>query len=695
MIRDNDLLNEELEGYRVTARHGSPIFNSTFLGESISSITPHQRVIIKLLSTAVHTQQERQDILHKISALQQMDHPHILPILSVGFHKDVPYIITKYLPLGSLHGRFQRRRTGQPTAQEEALLTLMQVGQALHYAHQQGVIHGYLKPQDVLFNMQDEVQVTGFHQYALSLPDETEDTRPLELSIYLAPEQLAGQASAKSDQYALGCLAYALFTGYKVFMVPSVKTPGTYYKTKSLIPPRRLNTALPSYIEEAILKALAKEPDQRYHDIPAFLAALKVSPASRQREQYRTGVHLAQIMQGEIPGLPPMVNFADRQFTNEALPLDTMTEKDDRRSDALAPLSPDRDGQFAAVTLSDVGLLNVPDAVQSEGKQLPFKSQQSYAEDDQHSFNKGRKRRASNSQRTFAVIICLLIITIVATTMLFMMSFLTPPKQAGIHPPIRGVVTVQSLPKTSRSTPIVTKQGVSSSPGGATIPPQDSNTGAAPEEGPIPYPTSPPPSGSLGFTQGVNSVSPSQAQFWFAPNGWQAAYVILHYTDTGQVQQNIQMASNGNLWQYTVSGLNSAQTITYWFSYQQNGTQYDSGTYVTYMAGSGAPAPTAIPTPAPPTRACSGNFSHGVNSIGSSQGQFWFSPCGWIPGYVIIHYTGTGQAQQNIQMVSSEGGNLWQYTVSGLNSTETLTYWFTYQQNGTQYDSGTYTWAHP
>ncbi len=180
MIRDDNLLNEKLEGYRITARIGSHAFSSTFLGESISPTTLYQRVIVKLLSTArAHTLQEQQDILSKISPLQQLDHPHILPILSAGFHKDAPYIITQYLPSGSLYNRFQRRSTGQPIAQEEALLTLAQVGRALHYAHQQEIIHGYLKPQNVLFNTQDEALVTGFHQHALSLPDETEDTQPL------------------------------------------------------------------------------------------------------------------------------------------------------------------------------------------------------------------------------------------------------------------------------------------------------------------------------------------------------------------------------------------------------------------------------------------------------------------------------------------------------------------------------------
>src|SRR5450432_3419270 len=220
MTKEDDLINEKIEGYHIAAELISNSFRSIFLGESISSTDPHQLVVIELFySAAAHTQQEQQDILNKISVLQQVDHSHILPILAAGFHKVVPYIITEYLPVGSLYERFQQG-VGQPIQMKEAILTLAQVGQALYYAHQRQVIHGSLRPQNVLFTTQNEVLVTGFHHHALLLPDEAEESARQEFSIYRAPEQLPGQASEKGDQYALGCLAYALFTGSQAFTVP-------------------------------------------------------------------------------------------------------------------------------------------------------------------------------------------------------------------------------------------------------------------------------------------------------------------------------------------------------------------------------------------------------------------------------------------------------------------------------------------
>ena len=680
MIRDDDLRNENIEGYRIVARPGSPIFSSTFLGESLSPTASYQRVIFKLLSALhAHTPQQQQEILDKIAPLQQLKHPYILPILAVGFHKDTPYIMTKYLPAGSLHARLQRRPPGQPTPMEDAMRILAQVGQAIYYAHQQQVVHGYLKPQNILFTLLDDVMVTGFHQYALLLSDETEDTQSLDLSIYQAPEQLTGQTSEKSDQYALGCIAYALFTGSKAFMVPSVKTPGTYYKTRSLIPPRRLNSALPSYIEEAILKAMSREPDQRYRDIAAFLAALRISPMAGNKDLHKTETHLMQNTQGEISALVPIE--PDRiEDIQESEPID----KDKHLTNAIVLNDPSE-----AMTLPNTRLLNglVED---QDDIQIPFPLQQTSQINNTSSFKRGKKTFTSRSKR--GLVICLFAIALFLATLVVAMHVSQPVKRSSTSPIIHSTVVAHISPQPGVPTPLSTKPDASS-PAGTTFPSQDPSGG----QGPAVYPTTPPtaPTDILGFSQGANSLSSSQAQFWFAPNGWTAAYVIVHYTGSGQPQQNFQMAYDGTgLWQYTANGFQSAQTITYWFTYQQNGTQYDSGTYIASLGGSGAPAPTPIPTPVPTTSNCASNFSQGVNNLGSGQGQFWFAPCGWTSSYVIVHYTGTGQAQQNIQMFYNSSTGIWHYTVSNLHSGETLTYWFTYQQSGTQYDSSMYSWTY-
>ncbi len=216
--------------------------------------------------------------------------------------------------------------------------------------------------------------------------------------------------------------------------------------------------------------------------------------------------------------------------------------------------------------------------------------------------------------------------------------------------------------------------------------------------------------GGTGFTQGVTSTGTNQAQFWFQPNGWTASYVIVHYTPPGQSPQNVTMTFNSGSgrWQYTANGLSPGSTITYSFTYNQGGTQYDTGNY-SWTVPTGGATPTPVPptaTPVPPTptpipptptpSGCTGSgFAESVVSTGSTSALPWFQPCGWTAGYVIIHYTITNQSQQNVYMAYNSGTARWEYAVSGISAGQTLTYSFTYQQSGLQYDTGTYTWVHP
>ena len=202
---------------------------------------------------------------------------------------------------------------------------------------------------------------------------------------------------------------------------------------------------------------------------------------------------------------------------------------------------------------------------------------------------------------------------------------------------------------------------------------------------PTPVPPTPTPGGGgcsgSNFTQGAQSVNSSTDLFWFQPCNWTAGYVILHYTVAGGTQQNVNMSYNSGTgrWEYSVGGLSQGQSIQYSFTYQQNGLQYDTGNYST-TTGSGC---------------TSGSFSEGAQSTGSSTAQAWFQPCNWTAGYVILHYTVAGGTQQNVNMSYNSGTSRWEYTMGGFSPGQTVQYSFTYQQNGLQYDTGSYSWTHP
>jgi hypothetical protein len=115
--------------------------------------------------------------------------------------------------------------------------------------------------------------------------------------------------------------------------------------------------------------------------------------------------------------------------------------------------------------------------------------------------------------------------------------------------------------------------------------------------------------------------------------------------------------------------------------------------HVLTAPGDGTSAPAQQPTP---TSTSSGSgLTQGMTSTGSTTAQAWFRPSGWSAGYVILHYTIAGQTPQNVYMKYTSSTSRWGYTIGGMSSGQRLSYSFTYQRNGIQYDTGGYSWTNP
>jgi len=97
------------------------------------------------------------------------------------------------------------------------------------------------------------------------------------------------------------------------------------------------------------------------------------------------------------------------------------------------------------------------------------------------------------------------------------------------------------------------------------------------------------------------------------------------------------------------------------------------------------------PPPPPPT----GDFAQGVDNVSATQARIWFQPNGWTAGYVIVHYTRPGLVQQNVNMTFNSASSRWELTVNGISSGQLLQYSFTYQRNGVQADTGSFSWTKP
>lgn len=258
--------------YRALESLGHGSFGQVYRGEH--RFLTRRVVAIKVMRDApLHTEKEREAFLREAEILEQLKHRFILPIFDVGIQENEPYLVTEYAPNGSLK-QFLDKLNGQALPLAEALNILSQVAEALQFAHEHKVIHRDLKPDNILFNAQNEALLADFNIATLLHTASFHQTRIIGTPLYMAPEQFRGEIAAESDQYAFACLAYELLTGHPPFSAPDFIALGFKHVHEAPQPPSQLNPNLPTHINAAILKALAKERTARYPSVRAFISAL-------------------------------------------------------------------------------------------------------------------------------------------------------------------------------------------------------------------------------------------------------------------------------------------------------------------------------------------------------------------------------------------------------------------------------------
>ncbi len=275
-----DLIGQEIGNYRLITRLASGGFGNVYLAQH--TLLPERKVAIKLLHTFLSSQEERDQFLQEARFLEQLKHPHILPLIDVGVSDNLPYLVTEFAAGGSLRDLLkQHQAPGLP--QDMALTILSEICKALQYAHQRQVIHRDLKPENILFNNKGEVLLADFGISMVLANASIERVEfPGGTPSYMAPEQFEGVISKESDQYALGCIAYEMFTGRKPFAAPNFLAMAYKHAAEAPIPPTQLNPEIPRSVEAAILKALAKQRNLRYPNVSAFMEAMMSSPSPLQ-----------------------------------------------------------------------------------------------------------------------------------------------------------------------------------------------------------------------------------------------------------------------------------------------------------------------------------------------------------------------------------------------------------------------------
>lgn len=261
-------VGQQLGNYQLMRLLGEGGFAEVYLGEHIYLGT---KAAIKVMGMSL-AGEDMESFRNEARTIANLLHPNIVRVLEFGVDNGNPYLVMDYAPNGTLR---QRHRKGTAVPLVTIIPYVKQIADALQYAHDENLVHRDVKPENMLLGRQNEVLLSDFG-IALMVQQTRERPSPITAGTigYMAPEQIQGKPCLGSDQYSLGILVYEWLSSNRPFQ-------GSFTEVASqhlAVPPAPLRAQAPTIsveIEQVVMKALAKNPKERFASIRDFAEALE------------------------------------------------------------------------------------------------------------------------------------------------------------------------------------------------------------------------------------------------------------------------------------------------------------------------------------------------------------------------------------------------------------------------------------
>ena len=319
--------------YRLERELGRGGMAVVFLAEDLRHKRP---VALKVLKPELAQAIGADRFLQEIAIAAQLAHPHILPLHDSGDADGLLFYVMPFVEGESLRARLDRERQ-LPIA--DAVQIIAEVADALSYAHSRGVIHRDIKPDNVLLTAGHAVVSDfGIARAVATAGSErlTETGFAVGTPAYMSPEQATGDAAidGRSDVYSLGCLGYEMLGGAPPFTGPTAQAILARHTMDPVPRLRTLRQTVPDALEQAINRALAKTPADRFATATQLAAAVHAAvaaPGGRERSgspvMRRVPVVVAAVLVvGVAAWLVPRVFGGGRAIASLAvLPLENLS----------------------------------------------------------------------------------------------------------------------------------------------------------------------------------------------------------------------------------------------------------------------------------------------------------------------------------------------------------------------------------
>jgi len=237
----------------------------------------HDRAVaIKVLRQEIAAALGAERFLREIQIAAKLHHPHILPLYDSGAAGELLYYVMPYVEGESLRQRLEREKQ---LPVEEALALARQVAGALAYAHRNDVVHRDIKPENILLESGEAVVADFGIARAIRAAGGDKLTQTgiaIGTPLYMSPEQAAGGEGldGRSDQYSLACVLYEMLAGHAPFLGGTAHEILARHTMDPVPSLRTARATVPGAVEQALARALAKSPADRYATALQFAEAL-------------------------------------------------------------------------------------------------------------------------------------------------------------------------------------------------------------------------------------------------------------------------------------------------------------------------------------------------------------------------------------------------------------------------------------
>ncbi|GHO83726.1 protein kinase domain-containing protein [Dictyobacter formicarum] len=300
-------VSKKLGNYRLMELLGQGGFADVYLGEHVYLKTPAAIKVLRL-----HLGQDALALfLAEARTIARLGHPHIVPVHDFGIENDVPFLVMGYAPYGSLR-RLHPLNSIVPLP--TVALYVRQMAEALQYAHERKVIHRDVKPENMLLGEQQQLMLSDF---GIAVTTQSMPSNPMlpragqgqaiGTTTYMAPELFTSEAVFASDQYSLGVVIYEWLCGAPPFSGTDMEIALQHVH---IVPPALIDKAeITAEVEQVVMKAIAKQPENRYLSMLDFAAAFEqacAAAAPRAASDVISSALLPSVVDQAAPAPPPL-----------------------------------------------------------------------------------------------------------------------------------------------------------------------------------------------------------------------------------------------------------------------------------------------------------------------------------------------------------------------------------------------------